>query len=474
MIKSLTRLIYHEHHRPRTPEEDEHLGANPATLLRQQLVSHDPDKTKHVLRDAATAASSARLRGGNSYNIAEAVFESKMELQWITDHINDLDLPDQEAFNQSVQRAVLERVDEHKPLAYVLGSQPFLGCDIVCKEPLLIPRTETEEWVLWLTQQYLHPVEDFNYPDTPAARQRRVRQFHGKDEKHLSEPMHLRRGKSAEVEKMRVLDLCCGTGCIGAALLRQFDWIEVVGVDADERACETAFENYYSAARLGVRQRVQRAESEATDKRREERKQLAKFSEEKDFFNDEDGEEQDREQEDEPITSALPKEERIMRRLQQKADALERKVDEEHERVNKGRISVVQSDMFRDIPEILKKRSDGRGTGFDLIVCNPPYLMPEEWEMTAPSVKRYESRKALVGDERHEAEPLSYFRELRDEAPKWLCQKRPTTYLGPRLMAEVGIQARFLEQLFAENKKWKKTVIHCDRFDVPRWMETGF
>jgi release factor glutamine methyltransferase len=34
----------------------------------------------------------------------------------------------------------------HKPLAYILQSQPFLSLDIITRPPVLIPRWETEEW----------------------------------------------------------------------------------------------------------------------------------------------------------------------------------------------------------------------------------------------------------------------------------------------------------------------------------------
>lgn len=36
--------------------------------------------------------------------------------------------------------------------------------------------------------------------------------------------------------------------------------------------------------------------------------------------------------------------------------------------------------------------------GFDLILCNPPYLLTADWEQLDPSVKNWEDRDALCGD----------------------------------------------------------------------------
>ena len=41
---------------------------------------------------------------------------------------------------------IKDRIIRHKPLQYILGSQPFCGMDICTRAPILIPRWETEEW----------------------------------------------------------------------------------------------------------------------------------------------------------------------------------------------------------------------------------------------------------------------------------------------------------------------------------------
>lgn len=67
----------------------------------------------------------------------------------------------------------------HKPCQYILGTQEFMGYEFATAEEVLIPRPETE----LLVEEACRIAE--NWKDTPDGRKRRV------------------------------LDLCCGSGCIG-------------------------------------------------------------------------------------------------------------------------------------------------------------------------------------------------------------------------------------------------------------------
>ena len=71
------------------------------------------------------------------------------------------------------------RLKNGEPLAYVIGSIPFLSTTIFLDSHPLIPRTETEFWV----------------------------------EKIIAEM------RSKKEMPLRVLDLCAGSGCIGVAVL---------------------------------------------------------------------------------------------------------------------------------------------------------------------------------------------------------------------------------------------------------------
>jgi release factor glutamine methyltransferase len=100
-----------------------------------------------------------------------------------------------------------QRVQEKKPLQYILGIVPFCGLKVNVRKPILIPRPETEEWVSWLIDEY----------------------------------------KAAGVAKFTALDLCTGSGCIGLALAKHFQQSIIVGTDINNDAITLARENCCNA-----------------------------------------------------------------------------------------------------------------------------------------------------------------------------------------------------------------------------------
>ncbi|POY75996.1 hypothetical protein BMF94_1081 [Rhodotorula taiwanensis] len=127
-----------------------------------------------------------------------------------------------EAGDHVVERMVRQIVYEHKPLAYVLGTQPFhpLPVDLLVRPPTLIPRPETEHWVNELTKRITAAHGDADRPDAAG-------------------------------KPFRILDVGTGTGCIALGLtygLAQA-WVEhpnrvqTVAVDQSEQALELAREN---------------------------------------------------------------------------------------------------------------------------------------------------------------------------------------------------------------------------------------
>lgn len=92
----------------------------------------------------------------------------------------------------------IRRLESGEPLAYVIGWVEFLGCRIDLSLRPLIPRPETEYWV----------------------------------EQFLRERQEARKGTQPG-EELRVLDLCCGSGCIGLAVLKHLPEAVVTFVDVD-------------------------------------------------------------------------------------------------------------------------------------------------------------------------------------------------------------------------------------------------
>lgn len=109
----------------------------------------------------------------------------------------------------------LERLESGEPLAYVIGHQPFLGLSIDLASRPLIPRAETEWWTELVIQK--------------------LKQRTG---------------------KIRVLDLCSGSGAIGLSILAHIPSSEVTLVEKDPRhsaSVETSVShNTLDRARLRV------------------------------------------------------------------------------------------------------------------------------------------------------------------------------------------------------------------------------
>lgn len=70
-----------------------------------------------------------------------------------------------------------------KPLQYCLGNQPFMDLEIKLRQPVLIPRWETEEWTENLVNEIKKEIGNSNSPK-------------------------------------RILELCTGTGCVSLALAK--------------------------------------------------------------------------------------------------------------------------------------------------------------------------------------------------------------------------------------------------------------
>jgi HemK-like putative methylase len=104
---------------------------------------------------------------------------------------------------KQASRAVNDLVKRKKPVAYILGTQPFAGLSISCQSPVLIPRAETEHWVLKLIRHMMP------WRECP----------------------------------LRVLDVGTGTGCIAAALARRYPRWHITALDVDPRAGSLARHN---------------------------------------------------------------------------------------------------------------------------------------------------------------------------------------------------------------------------------------
>lgn len=93
---------------------------------------------------------------------------------------------------------------ENKPIQYVIGNVNFYGNKFLVNENVLIPRFETEE----LVENTINYIEEL---------------FPNKD--------------------LKVIDLGCGTGCIGLTLKKKIPKLDVTLLDISPKALEVAKEN---------------------------------------------------------------------------------------------------------------------------------------------------------------------------------------------------------------------------------------
>ncbi len=96
------------------------------------------------------------------------------------------------------------RLEAGEPLAYVIGSIPFLNCDIDLGSKPLIPRPETEWWV----------------------------------EQAIAEI-----AKSAAATPPHILDLCAGSGCVGIAVAKSVPIVQIDFAELEARHAATIEKN---------------------------------------------------------------------------------------------------------------------------------------------------------------------------------------------------------------------------------------
>lgn len=90
-----------------------------------------------------------------------------------------------------------------KPLQYILKKMPFFNLELFVEEPMLIPRPETEEWVMWLCQKLT----------------------------------------LYKNEKLSILDIGTGSGCIALTLAKFLPHADVIALDISHKALALAKKN---------------------------------------------------------------------------------------------------------------------------------------------------------------------------------------------------------------------------------------
>ncbi|WP_304197001.1 peptide chain release factor N(5)-glutamine methyltransferase [Flavobacterium alvei] len=109
-----------------------------------------------------------------------------------------------------VWNLILNQLKKEIPIQYLLGKTSFYGLEFEVNPNVLIPRPETEELVEWIIQS---------------------------------------QKSKAESQKIKILDIGTGSGCIAISLAKNIQNTEVFAIDVSEKALATAQKN---AKRNGV------------------------------------------------------------------------------------------------------------------------------------------------------------------------------------------------------------------------------
>ncbi|CAG9583996.1 conserved hypothetical protein [Leishmania major strain Friedlin] len=309
------------------------------------------------------------------------LYQASLEVHWVEEWAAGRARAErwsEDEARRQVKRSLLERVDLHKPLSYIIGSQPFFGCDIHCEAPLLCPRPETEMWTHWMVYRHLARAER----STPAT------------------------GFSPAVSPIRILDVCCGTGCIGVALAKHLPSAVVTALDILPEAVRVSREN---AMRNGISpERYSARESDM----------FGCFLE--------------------------------------------------------GRVSGPpgkSANLSEDRP--LGTVKDAYAGTYDVIVSNPPYVLPQQYVDLPCTITHWESKTALVGDDYRESRQYLYFKELCVHGAKLLkprARRNDMLRDAPNIAIEVGLQAHMVADLMDESKLWRDVEVHLDYAQQERWI----
>lgn len=136
-------------------------------------------------------------------NIAQEL-QSEEHAWWILESITNKtksqlilqDIQITQEQTQKIDNWIAKITKKHYPIQYLIGSVPFLNCEILVEPPILIPRSETEEWCANLIAQL----------------------------------------KILKNQSIKILDMCTGSGCIAIALAKALPQAQITAVDISDQA----------------------------------------------------------------------------------------------------------------------------------------------------------------------------------------------------------------------------------------------
>lgn len=127
---------------------------------------------------------------------------------------------------------LLERRLNREPLQHITGSQQFMGLEFCVNEHVLIPRQDTE----LLVEMAMRAVE--------KCRQSKFGCVNREQSKgHIAKEDMFENADYTTTDKITILDMCTGSGCIAISLAKLCDNVQVTAADISLNALKVAREN---------------------------------------------------------------------------------------------------------------------------------------------------------------------------------------------------------------------------------------
>ncbi|ETI23814.1 hypothetical protein G647_05620 [Cladophialophora carrionii CBS 160.54] len=301
---------------------------NSSSETTHQKRAHDPTEKKRPRTVKVSRPQSAAIRSRSPDGKRELGLHAKTgEVVPSTQAVGNAQARAQKLLAHNVDRR-----SKGVPLQYIMGNQPFGTLDILCQRGVLIPRPETETYTEEAAKLLLAALAATQPTDGPWWQ---------------------------EPRKIRILDLCTGTGCIALLLhsiLKPIDPtkpslppgldLEIVGIDDKPQAVELARKNLHH----NISQKLLRPDAIHSVSFRQADVLV--------------------------LGSKLYKD--------RDSDDQLRKV------VNAAAAGMADEDISR--PSL-------SSAPWDMVIANPPYIAAKDYELggkTEPSVRNHEPREALV------------------------------------------------------------------------------
>jgi HemK-like putative methylase len=109
----------------------------------------------------------------------------------------------------------------------------------------------------------------------------------------------------------------------------------------------------------------------------------------------------------------------------------------------------------------------------DLIVSNPPYILPNQYDELPKTITHWESRVALVGDAFRQDRQYTYFQDLCEKGAKFLKpagSRQEALRHAPSIIIEIGMQGEKVASIMEKHPDWIDVELHTDFAGQPRWV----